>query len=162
MKELRAWRHYCAVAILVVAIGCGGSPAPFTLSKAAVDPNHPCASGSNNAAYDVHATVTAHNSTQSAVSISAVSAVMTLAAVRSGWLEPVGSKYTPDKIVVTPDRIGAGSTATLNLTFSSACTNLAKTTGSVSYGDYVVSFRFVTSAGTFTINSGNRHRIVVF
>jgi hypothetical protein len=162
VKKHRAWPHCCAVAILVVSMGCGGSPAAFTLSNAAVDPNHPCASGSNNAAYDIHATVTGHNSAQSAVSISAVSAVMTLAAVHGGWLQPVGSKYTPDKAAVTPDRIGPGSTAILNLTLSSACTNLAKTAGSISFGDYSISFRFVTSAGNFTISSANRHRIVIF
>jgi len=152
----------CVIAIVLVATGCGGSTAPFTLSNAMVDPNHPCASGSSNAAYDIHATVTGRNTTTAAVSISAVSAVMTLVAVHGGWLEPVGSTYTPDKIVVTPDRVGAGASATLSLTLPSACTNLAKSPGSGSYGDYSVTFRFVTSAGTFSVTSRNRHRIVVF
>jgi hypothetical protein len=159
---MKAWTACLGVALMVATAGCGGSTAPFTLSNATVDPNHPCASGSRNVAYDLHATVTGHNSSASAVSISAVSAVMTLAAVHGGWLQPLGSTYTPDKITVTPDRIGAGSTAILNLTIPSACTNLAKGPGTVSYGDYSVTLRFVTSAGAFTVTSANRHRIVVF
>lgn len=159
---MKGWGISCVVTIVLVATSCGGSTAPFTLANAMVDPNHPCTSGSSNAAYDVHATITGRNTTTAAVSISAVSAVMTLAAIHGGWLEPVGSTYTPDKIVVTPDRVGAGATATLNLTIPSACTNLAKSPGTVSYADYSVTFRFVTSAGTFTVTSGNRHRIVVF
>jgi hypothetical protein len=158
---MKSWGISCLFAILIVATSCGGSTAPFTFSDATVDPNHPCASGSNNAAYDVHATVTGRNTTSSPVSISAASAVMTLAAVHGGWLQVIGSKYDAANLVVTPDRVGAGSTATLNLTIPSACTNLAKSPGSDSYGDYSVTFRFVTSAGTFTVSSKNRHRIVV-
>ena len=154
---MKSWGISCLFAILMAATSCGGSTAQFTLSDATVDPNHPCPSGSNNAAYDVHATVTGRNTTSSPVSISAVSAVMTLAAVHGGWLQGVGSKF----LVVTPDRVGAGSTATLNLTIPSACTNLAKSPGSDSYGDYSVTFRFVTSAGTYTVSSKNKHRIIV-
>ena len=159
---MKTWTTGLLLALVMVTAGCGGSSAPFTLSNATVDPNHPCASGSSNAAYDIHATVTGHNTSASAVSISAVSAVMTLAAVHGGWLQPVGSTYAPDKIAVTPDRVGAGSTAILNLTIPSACTNLAKAPGTVSYADYSVTLRFVTSAGSLTVTSVNRHRIVVF
>jgi hypothetical protein len=162
VKKLAAW-GLCGVAAIVIATsGCGGPAAEFTLSNALVDSNHPCPSGASNAAYTVHANLTGHNSRSSPVSISTVSAVLTLAAVHGGWLQTVGSKYEAADVAFTPDRVGAGSSATLNLAIPSACTNLAKSTGSLSYADYAVKFRVATSAGTFTVESTNRHRIIVF
>ena len=87
---------------------------------------------------------------------------MTLAAVHGGWLEAVGSKYDAPNVVFTPNSVGAGSGASLNLTIPSACTNLAKTPGALSYADYSVSFKVTTSAGIFSIDSKNRHRIIAF
>jgi hypothetical protein len=162
MRRVFAWPVCCAAAILLAVTSCGGSTAQFTLSNASVDAIYPCPSGASNAAYDVHATIAGHNGTSSPVSISAVSAVMTMAAVHGGWLQAVGSKYTPANVVFTPNSVGAGSTATLNLTIPSACTNLAKSPGTLSYADYSVSFKVTTSAGTFSIDSKNRHRIIAF
>ncbi len=162
MSKFVAWRALCAAAILLAVTACGGSPAEFTLSDASVDSNHPCAVGASNAPYNVGATVAGHNGTSGPVSISAVSAVMTLAVVHGGWLETVGYRYEAANVVFTPDRIGAGSGATFKVTIPSACTNLSKLPGSLSYGDYSVSFKFTTSAGTFTIVSRNRHRIITF
>jgi hypothetical protein len=162
LKRALAWPACFAAAILLVVTGCGGSTPAFTLSDASVDAIYPCPSGANNAPYAVHATVTGHNGTSSLVSISAVSAVMTVAAVHGGWLQTVGSKYNAANVAFAPDSIGAGSGATLNLTISSACTNLATSPGTLSYADYSVSFKVTTSAGTFSIDSKNRHRIIAF
>jgi hypothetical protein len=159
MNKFKAWPASCAAGILLAATACGGSTAEFTLSKASVDPDHPCAPGASNVPYNVGATVAGHNGTSSPVSISAVSAVMTLAEVHGGWLQTVGYRYEAANVAFTPDRIGAGSSATFNVTIPSACTNPSKSPGSASYGDYSVSFKFTTSAGTFNVVSGNRHRI---
>jgi hypothetical protein len=161
VKPVAVWPVLGLVAGLLVVSSCGfGSKAQFTLSSATVDANHSCASGASNAPYDIRATVDGHNSTSSAVSIKTIAAVMTLAAVHGGWLQTVGYKYVTTNLVFAPNSVGAGSTATLNVTIPSACTNLSKSPGSVSYGDYSVTFMATTSAGTFTIESRNRHRII--
>jgi hypothetical protein len=150
-----------AVAAAVMAGGCGfGSSADFTLSNAAVDSAHACASAATYVAYDVHATIDAHNGKSSAVSITSISAVMTLAAVHGGWLQQVGYRYVPGNVTFTPDRVGAGSNATLQVTIPSACTNLSKSAGPVSYGDYSVALTVNTSAGTFKIETRRLHRII--
>jgi hypothetical protein len=150
-------------AILLLVTGCGGgSSAEFTLTSATVDANHACLSGSSNALYDVHATIDSHNGKSSAVSISSVSAVMTLAAVQGGWLQPVGYTYDPGTVAFAPDRVGAGSNVALLVTIPSACTNHVAAGGPVSYGDYRIALAVTTSAGTFKIESRNRHRIIAF
>jgi hypothetical protein len=55
--------------------------------------------------------------------------------------------------------VAAGAGTTLTVTIPSACT-ARKTGGQLSYADYSVTLTFVTSAGTFKIESRNRHRIV--
>jgi hypothetical protein len=151
-------RLICALAILVLA-GCGGS-SDFTLSNAKADLNHACASAVNNAPYDLHVTVEMHNGKSSSVSITGVSAVMTLSAVHGGWLQPVGYQYEAQNLAFTPDHVGAGSTATLKVTVPSACTNQSPNGGPVSYADYSVALTVITTAGTFKIGSINKHRII--
>ena len=152
-------RLLCLLAVLVLSYGCGGST-DFTLSNAKVDLNHACASAVTNATYDVHVTVEAHNGRSSSVSITGVSAVMTLSAVHGGWLQQVGYKYEAHDLAFTPDRVGAGSTATLKVTVPSACTNESPHGGPTSYADYSVDLTVITSAGTFKIGSKNKHRII--
>ena len=152
-------RLLCALAILVVASGCGES-SNFSLSNAKVDLNHACASAVNNASYDLHATVEMHNGKSSSVSITSVSAVMTLSAVHGGWLQQVGYQYEAQNLAFTPDHVGAGAGATLKVTVPSACTNQSPNGGPVSYADYSVALTVITSAGTFKIGSSNKHRII--
>jgi hypothetical protein len=161
LRSVAMCRLGAAVAVALLLGGCGFGPSTdFTLSNAAVDSAHACASAASYVAYDVHATVDGHNSKSSAVSISSMSAVMTLAAVHGGWLQPVGYRYVAGNVTFTPDRVGAGSSATLQVTIPSACTNLSKSAGPVSYGDYSVALTVNTSAGTFKIETKNRHRII--
>ena len=87
---------------------------------------------------------------------------MTLAAVKGGWLEHIGDQYDATGVTVTPLSVGSGGSASLKVTVPSACTNgkTASNSGAASYGDYAVLFTVVTSAGTHTILSQNRHRLV--
>jgi hypothetical protein len=148
-----------AVAIVVLACSCGGS-SDFTLSNAKADLDHACASAVNNAPYDLHVTVEMHNGRSSSVSITGVSAVMTLSAIHGGWLQAVGYQYEAQNLAFTPDRVSAGSSATLKVTVPSACTNQSSNGGPVSYADYSVTLTVITSAGTFKIASTNKHRII--
>ena len=148
-----------AAAGVVVLAGCSiGSPTTFTLDSASVDPSYSCPVGASNARYDVHGTIDVHNWTSDAVSISSVDATLTLTAVKGGWLQKVGDKYDAGNITFTPAEVGAGSSAKLDVTIPSACTG--RTANSpVASGDYVVGFAMITSAGTFRIESKDRHRI---
>jgi hypothetical protein len=152
-------RLLCSMAIAVLAGGCGGS-SEFSLSNARSDLDHACASAVSNAPYDLHVTVDMHNGRSSSVSITGVSAVMTLSAVHGGWLQEVGYQYEVRNLAFTPDRVGAGSSATLKVTVPSACTNQSPNGGPVSYADYAVALTVITSAGTFKIGSQNKHRII--
>jgi hypothetical protein len=79
--------------------------------------------------------------------------------VKGGWLQKVGDKYDAGNVTFTPDTVGAGANATLALTIPSACTGRTANTA-VASGDYAVTFTIITSAGTFKVDSKDRHRIV--
>ena len=145
---------------MILCAGCSfGSPSTFTVTNASVDPSYTCPVGANNAHYDLHGTVDAHNGTSKAVTISTIDAVMTVAALKGGWLEKVGDKYDAGNVSFTPDNVGAGANATLNVTIPSACTGRSAN-APVSSGDYTVAFTITTSAGTFKLDSKDRHRIL--
>lgn len=147
-------------ALALLCCGCGGGPSSgFTLSNASVQANFVCPAAATTTQYGLQATVASHNSTSSAVTIKSASAVMTVAAVNGGWLQDVGYRYNADNLQFSPDHVAAGAGATLTLTIPSACTN-RKTGGQLSYAEYTVALTFVTSAGTFKIESRNRHRII--
>jgi hypothetical protein len=152
-----------AVLLIGIASGCSiGAPSTFTLNSASVDATYICPTGAANARYNLNATIDVRNGTSGTVTIQSVAAVMTLAAIKGSWLERVGDKYEATGITVSPQTVGAGSSAALKVTIPSACTN-AKTTSTstgVSYGDYSVMFSVATSSGTHTIQSQNRHRLV--
>jgi hypothetical protein len=152
-------RLLCALAIVALACSCGGS-SDFTLSNANADLNHACASAVNNAPYDLHVTVEMHNGRSSSVSITGVSAVMTLSAVHGGWLQAVGYQYEAQNLAFTPASVSSGASSTLKVTVPSACTNRSPNGGPVSYADYSVALTVITSAGTFKIASQNKHRII--
>ena len=140
--------------------GCSlGAPSNFTVSNASVDPSYTCPEGANNAHYDLRGTIDAHNGTSKAVTISTVGATMTLAAVKGAWLQKVGDRYDAGSVTFTPSSVGAGVNTTLVLNVPSACTGRSPNTP-VASGDYTVTFTLTTSAGTFTLDSKDRHRIL--
>jgi hypothetical protein len=146
-------------ALILLGCGCGGGPSTgFTLSNAVVQPNFVCPAGATTS-YGLSATVASHNSTSGAVTVKSASAAMTVAAVSGGWLQKVGYRYDAGNLRFSPDHVAAGAGATLTVTIPSACTD-RKTGGQLSYADYSVALTFVTSAGTFKIESRNRHRII--
>ncbi len=152
------------VATLLLLIGfvggCAiGSPSTFTLTSASVDESYVCPTSANNLTYNIHGTIGVRNGTSSSVTITSVAVVMTLAAVKGGWLEHLGDKYDAAGVTLSPDTVGAGNTASLGVTFPSACTNGKVPSSGASYADYAVAFTVATSAGTHKIVSSNRHRI---
>ena len=151
------------VATLLLLIGAAGgcaigAPSTFTLNSASVDQSYVCPTAAIDLPYKIHATIGVRNGTSSSVTIESVEVVMTLAAVKGGWLEHVGNKYDAGG-TVSPDTVGAGNTASLAVTIPSACTNGKVPSSGASYADYSVAFTVATSAGTHTIVSSNRHRI---
>jgi hypothetical protein len=153
-------RFLGVIGIMVLAISCGSGSGDFTLSNATVDSNHACASGASNAPYNIFITLDSHNGRSSAVSIRTVSAVLKLAAVHGGWLQPVGYEYEAQNLAFSPDHVAAGASAKLTVTVPSACTNRSSAGGPVSYADYSVGLTVATSAGTFKIGTRNKHRII--
>lgn len=147
-----------AACILVLA-GCSlGSSSTFTVGNASVDQAYTCPVGAKALQYDLHGTIDAHNATSQSVKITSVTAVMTLAAVNGGWLQKVGDKFDAGNVSYAPTSVGAGSSATLSVTIPSACTGrVAKSPPA--WGDYLVTFTLKTSAGSFTLDSQNKHRI---
>jgi len=137
---------------------CGGD-STFSLRDASVDASYSCPTDAHNATYDVHATIASHNGTSKAVTITSVKAVMTLSAVQGTWLQNVGDRYDAGSVTFTPTSVGAGATTALQVTIPSACSH-GKTPPGTNYGEYGVSFTVATSAGTFEINSKNKHRIL--
>ncbi len=73
----------------------------------------------------------------------------------------MGDKYDASGVTVSAwQSVSAGNTATLNVTIPSTCTNGKLPSAGSSYGEYSVAFTVVTSAGTHTILSQDKHRIV--
>jgi hypothetical protein len=129
------------------------------MDSASVDAAHVCPRGATNAAYDLKATIAAHNPTSNAVTIKVVAATMTLAEVNGGWLQHVGAVFDAGSASFNPDQVGASSDTTINVTIRSACTNPFLAGQGASFGDYSVAFTVTTSAGTLKVTSKNRHRI---
>jgi hypothetical protein len=153
-------RIVVVLATLGLAAACSsGSPA-FALTSASVDPTYFCPGGANNAPYDLHATIQVHNGTDRVVTVDSVSAQMTLASIKGDWLEKVGDHYNASITKFTPSSVAAGASSSLKLTIPSACTSGAYGTGVSSAGDYRVTIRLVTSAGSYSITSANQHEIV--
>jgi hypothetical protein len=129
------------------------------LTNASVDQSYQCPVGANNAPYELHTTVDAHNTTSKSVTINSVTADLTLEAINGPWLEKVGDKYQTSNVTVAPANVAPGAKASLKVTIPSACTN-GKATNGASYGDYRVTVHLATSAGNFSISSKTLHRLV--
>ena len=147
--------------VVIVAVACSSSrPSTFSLTSASADPTYWCPGNTNDAPYDVHASISMRNATQSTVTITGVTAQMTLEHVGGAWLEKVGDAYDAGAASFAPATVKAGSGATLKVKFQSACTSPAYGTGTSSYADYRVTLRVATSAGSYSISSANLHRIL--
>jgi hypothetical protein len=154
-------RHALAGVVLAGCLitACSRDSSSLALTNASVDQTYTCPAGANNAAYELHATVDAHNGTSGAITIKSVTATMTLEAIKGTWLDKVGDKYQAVNATVTPTTVAAGANSSLKLTIPSACTN-GKVMNGASYGDYRVNLQLATSAGNYAISSKTVHRIV--
>ena len=128
------------------------------MSNASVDAGYTCPVAAHNAAYDIHATIDAHNATSKEVTITAIEATLTLAAVKGGWLQRVGEKYVATNVTYSPASVAAGANTTLTVTIPSACTGRIKG-AAIASGEYTVSFSMTTSAGTLKTVGKNKHQI---
>ena len=153
-------RQIAPAACMLLLAGCtfGSSPA-FAVSNASVDQGYTCPVGARDLQYELHGTIDAHNATSKTVTISAVTATMTLAAVKGAWLQKVGDRFDAGDVTYTPTSVGPGASATIEVAIPSACTGRAA--GSpAAWGDYAVTFAVTSSAGKFKLDSQNMHRIV--
>ena len=157
-----AMRHMVGpvAAVICLTAACSSASPAFTLTGASVAPTYFCPGGAKDAPYDLHATINAHNGTSSAVTIQAVTAEMTLAAVKGDWLERAGSRYDAGSVHFTPATVAPGSSTVLKVTITSACTSDKYGGTTSSYGDYQVTMHVTTSAGAFTIAAANLHEII--
>src|SRR2546430_452476 len=154
-------RRARALAILAVAgwlgAACSSSPTTFALTSASVDPQFWCPGGAKNAPYDMHATIDAQNGTSSAVSITSVTAEMTLTAVKGSWLEKVGDRYDAGTVKFDPSSIAAGSKATIKVTIPSACTSGSYGSSRSRSGQYSANLGVTTAGGGQTIAAQKHH-----
>jgi hypothetical protein len=149
------------VMLLVGVAGCSpGAPSTFTLKGASVDPSYACPAGATDAPYSLHGVIDVRNGTSSSVTVKSVTAVMTLSAVKGQWLEKVGERYEAAGVTSSVTTLAAGSSASMQLTIPSTCTNGKTPSPEASYGEYSVGFTVTTSSGTYRVESSNRHRIV--
>jgi len=143
---------------LVILAACGSTG--FALTSATVDATYTCAIGSANTPYQVHARISADNSSSKSVDVRSIDAVMVVSAVHGQWQQAVGNKYDAGDVQFSPRSVSASSKVTLTATIPSACTNEQHKGTNDDYADYSVQLTVVTSAGTFHLTSQNKHRIV--
>ena len=144
------------VALLFTACS-SGQPATFAVTSASVDPLYSCPGGSNNAPYDLHATVDVRNGTSKAVTIDSVGAQLKLVAVQGPWLERPGDLYDAGAATFAPTGVPAGASDAVMVTIHSFCTS--NSAAGTSHGDYTVTMKLVTSAGSYSITAKNQHEI---
>lgn len=146
-------------ALLLLGTSCRFGSSTFNLNHASVESRYVCPRGSNNTLYNIHASTDANNGTSSAVTIDTVTAVLTLTAVHGSWLQQLGSKYDAGQVSFAPAGVAAGANTTLHVTIPSACTNESTAASGASFAEYRITLTVKSSAGTFRIDSQNRHRI---
>ena len=150
-----------AAAALCLCAACStGQPSTFALTAATTDATYWCPGGASNKPYDLHASVAVRNGTTAAVTITSVTASLTLQAVKGSWLEKVGGAYDAGAATFAPSTVDAGASAVVKVTIHSACTSATYGNRDSSYGDYRVTMQVTTSKGAYSIAANNLHRIM--
>jgi hypothetical protein len=148
-------------ASLVVAMGACvpicGIGAKFSLSNAHVDSEYKCPYPSTDAPYQVHGSIDADNSTTKAVTIKSMSEDDQLVSTAGDWNGPKTAKGGGPITNFSPKSIASGANSTIKFSVGFICTNSGPTT--TTYGEFTFKFTLVTSAGTYKIDAGNRHRL---
>jgi hypothetical protein len=134
-----------------------GIGAKFALTSAHVDAQYNCPNGSNRSPYDVHGTIEASNTLSNTVTIKSIDEVDQIVATAGAW---EGSKNAKDGGPITgysPRSVGPGDDATIKFAVGFICTSSGPSV--TTYADFAFTFTVKTSAGTYTIKSGNNHRL---
>lgn len=137
--------------------GIGGK---LALSNARVDQSFNCPNPANNFPYDVHGSIDADNSTTGTVTIRSMSEKNATVKTVGNWTGPKNQKGGGPITSFSPKTVASGGSATIKFSIPFECTNSGPTV--TTYGEFTFTFSVVTSAGTFTIDAGNRHRLVIF
>jgi hypothetical protein len=148
------------LAIAMVACGPAGGTGKFTAGNVKVDPAFTCPNPADTFAYDVHGTLDADNSSGSKVTIESISSTTTTVATRGSWLGQIGETDEEPDLEYSPTTVGPGSKATVHFTIPFGCTDTPHEGVLDTYGEFAVHITMVTSAGTFELEAGNRHRLV--
>ncbi len=148
--------------IVVAAVGACG---PFcgsgkvTMTNARVDPSFSCPDPATDFPYDVHVSIEVDNGTGQNVTITSISEEDTNVAVHGNWTGTLGVKGGGSIADFSPATIKSGTKATLKFTVGFNCTDSGPSTDT--YGDFTFKFTIVTSAGMFTLNGANQHRLLI-
>jgi hypothetical protein len=146
-----------ALATLGACVPICGIGAKFAVSNARVDPNYNCPYPSENHAYDVHVSIDASNTLSKTVTIKSVSETDQLVKTAGDWNGPKTARGGGPVKTFAPQSVPSGGNATIPFTIPFQCTNSGPSV--TTYGEFTFRFTLVTSAGTYTIDSANRHRL---
>lgn len=158
MRLARAATTAVLVLVMAACVPICGIGAKFALSNAHVDSEYKCPYPSTDAAYDLHGSIDADNSTATTVKINSMSEDDTLVGTGGNWNG--ASKGHKDSGPITnfqPKSIGSGQNATIKFTIPFQCTNSGPRVPT--YGDFSFTFTLVTSSGKYTIQSSDNHRL---
>jgi hypothetical protein len=147
----------CLVLVMGACVPFCGIGAKFSLSNAHVDSEYKCPYPSNQAPYQVHGSIDADNSTTSAVTIKSMSEADELVNTAGQWNGPKTAKAGGPITSFSPKSIASGASSTIKFSVGFDCTNSGPTV--TTYGEFTFKFTVVTSAGTYKIDAGNRHRL---
>ena len=157
MRLTRAALSVVLVLVMGACVPFCGIGAHFSLSNARVDAEYKCPYPSNRAPYDVHGSIDADNSTTNAVTIKSMSEDDQLVSTAGNWNGPKTAKDSGPITNFTPKSIASGATLTIHFSIGFVCTNSGPT--QTTYGEFTFKFTLVTTAGTYKIDAGNRHRL---
>jgi hypothetical protein len=156
----RLGRVLMTAALAIVMGACVplcGIGAKFALSSAVVDANYKCPYPATNAPYRVHGSIDADNSTTNGVTIKSMSENDTLVNTVGKWDGPTTAKGSAQVTDFSPKSVASGAKSTIHFSVGFVCTNSGPNV--TTYGEFTFKFTLVTSAGTYTIDAGNRHRL---
>ena len=143
-----------ALAACVPICGIG---AKFALSNARVDSQFNCPNGSDHLPYLVHGSIDASNTLSSTVSIKSIDETDDLVATAGDWNGPKTAKAGGPITNYQPRSVASGANTTIKFSIGFVCTSSGPSV--TTYGDFAFKFTVKTSAGTYTINASNHHRL---
>jgi len=146
-----------SLVLLGACVPICGIGAKFSLSNAHVDSQYNCPYPADQKPYDVHATIDASNTLGSAVTIKEIDESDQLVSTAGDWAGPKNATGKGTITTFQPKSIASGANATIKFAVGFVCTNSGPNVAT--YGDFSFKFAVKTSAGTFTISSGNHHRL---